>query len=72
MRTNRYGVAVTRPHPMVAMLGPCPCQGCGTLVWWAHGQTRLEWNGPTVPGYLAWREVGGAIHSLRCPARKAA
>lgn len=67
MRSNKYGVAVSGKHPNIALLGPCPCQACGTLVWWAHGRTRLTWDGPTVPGFLAWREEGGAIHSFRCP-----
>ena len=56
--------------PKYAVLGPCPCKGCETLVWWAHSTTRDNWNGPTLKGLLKWREQGGRIH--KCLARKAA
>jgi hypothetical protein len=50
---------------MGTVLGPCPCQDCGTLVFWARSQTRETWNGPVVAGWLTWRERGGRVH--KCP-----
>ncbi len=56
-------MSIKGDHPAYAILGPCPCQGCGTLVWWSRSRTRLE--GQTVKGEVrAWRESGGRIH--RC------
>jgi hypothetical protein len=40
------------------LLGPCPCQGCGQLVYWAD----LPY-GPT-PG-RAWRDPDGKMHRCR-------
>lgn len=52
------------PQPRWTMLGPVPCQGCRTLVYWARGITRAGWDGPQVPGSAWWREKTGRIH--RC------
>lgn len=53
-----------RGVPKYALLGPCPCKGCGTLLWWAHSLTRDTWDGVTIKGLLRWRELGGGVH--RC------
>lgn len=43
-----------------ALLGPVPCQGCRTLVWWGRS------NAPRVGGRrMTWREVTGRIHRCR-------
>lgn len=64
---NRFGTH----HPANSVLGPVSCQGCRTLVWWARGQTRDGWNGPVIPGWLRWREVGGRIHKCLAKAKAA-
>lgn len=60
-----------RGAPAFSILGPCPCQGCGTPLFWAHSQTRGTWNGPVIKGLLKWREAGGRVHKCLA-ARKAA
>lgn len=41
---------------MKPVLGPCPCQGCGVLVWWARLVNERSTYG------LRWREKRGRIH----------
>lgn len=43
-----------------AILGPCACQGCGTLVYWARSRTRV--GDSVVKGTAWWREWTGRIH----------
>lgn len=43
-------------------LGPCTCQGCGELVWYAKGHSRYLGN-PVVR--IVWRDRDGTMH--RCP-----
>lgn len=63
----------TSVGPAYALLGPCPCKGCGQPVWWAHSQTRDGWNGAIIKGLLKWRESGGRIHKcIDSPLPKAA
>lgn len=38
---------------MTILLGPCPCQGCGQLLWWARAH-----NGKG----LCWRNRDGTEH----------
>jgi hypothetical protein len=51
------------------VMGPAVCQGCGALVYWARSHTRKGWNGPTLPGWLAWRDPTGGVHG--CMVREA-
>ena len=59
---------MTRDKPLYAILGPCACQGCGTRVWWARSQTRID--GQTVKGTAWWREQGGRMHRCQLAADK--
>lgn len=72
--TLRKGAALVGsvPSSLYAILGPCPCQACGTLVYWARSLTRLSWNGPQVPGTAWWRERGGKRHNCKPPTRRQA
>ena len=50
---------------MTVILGPCPCQGCGVLLWWVRGDN----------GHLGWVQQHvrfGWFQPHRCAARAAA
>jgi hypothetical protein len=48
-------------RPKYAILGPCPCQECGALVYWGYGLTRVD--GEVAKGLAWWREPSGRVHS---------
>lgn len=56
------------PGSLYAVLGPCPCQGCGKPVYFARSQTRHY--GKTVPGLPLWRDRTGGIHGCNPLARQ--
>lgn len=50
-----------------AILGPCPCQGCGQPVYYARSQTRVL--GVVSPGMPVWRDRTGGVHGCNPLAR---